>query len=422
MSAGKDKLRRTYAHLQVYDLGASVEARERGGRSVALYDEGGQRVVSVSPEARRRGVSPGMSRWEAERLCPELIAAEPDPEKYEYFRQQVLEICGDYSPRVKVNGTAGVDTPALQKQMAGGKLLPNNGDISIDLTGTELLFGPAKEIGQEIRNRLRVEIGVLASVGIGPNRTVARLACESAKPGEVVEVTPEEAQAFVGRLPIYALPGVDVDWAQRLHDMGIRRAKELAALPPEAVERALGEWGRRLWEIAQGGEPEDDRSGQGAGQETSCPTGIIAAQAEVRPATEDRARVRAAFRTAADEVGRRLRQQGQVARQIGIAVVFSDMRVAGARRTLGQATRSEEVIFRAAGALFDRMKLGGRMVRRVRITVGRLSAGPRGGQLGLPIVEQDQRRERLAERMNQVKDRFGEAAVARGSAMNLAIR
>jgi hypothetical protein len=95
------------------------------------------------------------------------------------------------------------------------------------------------------------------------------------------------------------------------------------------------------------------------------------------------------------------------------------MRAVGARRTLGQATRSGEVIFRAAGALFERIQLARRLVRRVRIVVSRLAAGPQGGQMGLPILEQEHRRERLAERMNQVKDRFGEGAVRRASEFEL---
>ncbi len=212
--AGK-KLRRVYAQVLVYGLGASVEAREHGGadRPVVLCDEGGRQVVSVSPEARRRGIRPGMSRWEAERLCPGVVAAEKDPEKYEHFWRRVVEICGDYSPEVREMREADMGVPALQ----------------LDLTGTDRLFGPAKRIGQEIRNRLRAEMGLWASVGIGPSRLAARLACESARPGWVVEVGPKEMARFVARLPIAALPGVDYDWARRLSEMGIRRAKDRAA-------------------------------------------------------------------------------------------------------------------------------------------------------------------------------------------------
>jgi len=393
------QVRRVYAYLRIHDLAASIEARERGGRPVVIYDEGGQQVVSASPEAQRRGVRPGLSRWEAERLCAELIALAPEPEKYAYFRQRVLEICGDYTPT----------SNTLESRIS-------NLDLSLDLTGSEFLFGPVKSVALEIRNRLRAEVGVVASIGVGPNTVVARLACESAKLGSVIEVKPEEAAEFVGRQPMEALPGVDSEWAQQLRDMGIRQAKDFAALPVEAVERAFGDRGRRVWESARGVAPG---TGLPQWQEQAPAEQTLSAQMDVRPATDDRARVKAALRAAADDVARMLRQQGQVVRQVEVVIVFNDMRAVGARRTLGQATRSGEVIFRAAGALFERIQLARRLVRRVRIVVSRLAAGPQGGQMGLPILEQEHRRERLAERMNQVKDRFGEGAVRRASEFEL---
>ena len=359
----------------------------------------------------------------------------PEREKYEYFRGRVLEICGDYAPTPKIRDSRFESTLDF-------RISTLDSCFSLDLTGSERLFGPAKVIALEIRNRLRAEVGVVASIGVGPNPVVARLACESAqpfdcasldcardeqgKPGAVVEVKPEEAAEFVGRQPIEALPGVDSEWAQQLHDMGIRQAKDFAALPVEAVERAFGERGRRVWEMARGEESRSRRvplrQGYGGRAEESRVEEAMSAQVEVRPATDDRARVRAALRAAADDVARMLRQQGQVAQQIEVVIVFNDMRAVGARRTLGQATRSGEVIFRAAGALFERIQLARRLVRRVRIVVSRLAAGPQGGQMGLPILEQEHRRERLAERMNQVKDRFGEGAVRRASEFDLARR
>ena len=416
----RKELRRVYAHVRVHGLGAAVEAREHGGegRPVVLLDESGQEVISVSGAAEGCGVEMGQSRWEAERACPGVLVAEPDEEKYAYFWQRVVDICGDYTPDLRI---------------VGGR----EKGVSLDLTGTERLFGPAKKIGREIWNRLWGEVGVSASIGIGPNRMVARLASEAERtargtrktersereterPARVMYVEGNRAARFVARLPISALPGVDGDWEKRLKDMGIRRAKDLAALPVEAVERAFGERGRRLWEIARGEDPDDARGGQ---ETRSCPTDEgLSAQVEVRPATEERARIRAALRAAADELSRNLRQHGLVSQQVRIAVVFSDMRKVGARRTLGRATRSSEVMFQAAGILLDRMKLGTRLVRRVRIIADRLSPGPHGGQLGLPLVEGEQRRERLAERVDQVKDRYGDHALRRGSTLALGRR
>ena len=403
MSERNGESNRVFAYVRVRGLEASVEERERGGsgRCVVLCDQSGQRVASVSPSAGQRGVRPGVSLWEAQRRCPELLVVEPNPEKYEHFWRQIVDICGDYTPEVKVE---------------------RRREVSLDLTGTDRLFGPAKSVAQEIRNRLRVEVGVEASVGLGPNRTVARLACDSAEPGEVVEAPSEETAEFVGEMPIVSLPGVDEQWAERLGEMGIRQAKDLAALPLASVERAMGEWGRTLWEIARGSDPEH-RQAQDfeavSGSEES-----VSARVDLRPPAEERERLRAALRAAAEEVSRKLRGQGQMAQQVRVGLVFRDLRQTGARRTLRQPTRSSEIIFQAAWRLLDRAKLNGRPVRQVRVTTARLAAGPNGGQIGLPLpdLEREARRERLSEQVDRAKDRFGEAAVARANVRDLIAR
>jgi DNA polymerase-4 len=440
-----------FVHLYVHGLGASVEGREQGDpeRGAVLLDGSGQRVVSASPAAFGRGVWPGMSRWEAEQRCPDLVAAEPDPDKYAYFRQRILDICGDYSPEVRMSQESAGSEHRIPRGVhpersrrarndkrgvgndAGGAWNSNWGawndslSISLDLTGTERLFGRPKAVAQEIRNRLRVEMGVVASLGIGPNPLVARLACDAAGPGEVVEVTPEQVSEFVGRLPIITLPGVEVELAERLNELGIRRAEELARLPAEAIERALGEQGRRLWEIARGEEP-----GRAGPEARSCPTDrmrevegqemeAIWAQFDLHPPTGEWQRISAAVRKVAEEAARKLRERGEVGQQLRVELVFRDLRTIGTRRTLRHATRSSEVIFHAAQDLLSRIRLNRRAVRRVRIRIGRLRVGPQGGQLALPLLEQERRRERLAEMVERARDRFGEAAVRRASLAQL---
>jgi len=396
MANSTKKRSRVFAHLRLHGFEAAIEEREHDG-PVVLLDETGHLVVSASPEALRRGVHAGLSRWEAERACPHLITVAPDPAKYEYFWRRVVDICGDYSPTIRT----GTDR-----------------SITLDLTGTERLFGPAENISQELRQRLRAEIGVAISVGLGPNALVARLASRLAKPDRMLAVSADEAPDFVGRLPVSLLPGVSPERVERLADMGIRRAKDLAALPVETVERAFGEWGRRLWEIAQGKDP-DERSGSASTFRPARSRQTLSAQAEIRPATDAHDRIQTALRVAADELSRKLRQSGQVAQQFTIAIVFSDLRKVSARRTLGVTTRSPEVIFQAAHFLFEKMKLGNRLVRRVRITAARLAPGPHGGQLGLPLSDGDQRHARLADHIDRVKDRFGEAALTRASASSV---
>jgi DNA polymerase-4 len=275
---------------------------------------------------------------------------------------QVVEICGDYSSR----------------------LLPSPGgrELSLDLTGLSHLLGPPKSLALEIRNRLRGELGIEAALGLGPTALVACLAAQQARPGEALEIAPRHASAFLGRTPVAALPGVDPDWARWLSEMGLRLTRDLASLSEEAVARAFGERGRRLWELAQGRDPVD-RSPQPIFREADAPS--VSAQVDLRPPSEERRRVRSALRIAAEEVARQLRHRGDAARQVRLEIVFEDLRRLSLRRTLPRATCSRETIAQAARALYDHARLGRRAVRRVRLSAACPTLSVPGRQLSLPL-------------------------------------
>ncbi len=102
MGVQTGKPNRVFAHFRISGLAGAVEEREQGRSTpVVLLDATGQRVSSVSPAALRRGVRPGMSRWEAERHCPDLIIARPSSEKYHSFQEQIREIGADYAPHLQ---------------------------------------------------------------------------------------------------------------------------------------------------------------------------------------------------------------------------------------------------------------------------------------------------------------------------------
>jgi len=142
-------------------------------------------------------------------------------------------------------------------------------------------------------------------------------------------------------------------------------------------------------------------------------------QYDLHPPTEARERIAAAVRRVAEEAARKLRERGEVARQVWLELVFRDLRTVGARRTLPQATRSSEVIFQATRDLLGRIRLNGRLVRRMRVRLARLAVGPQGGQLALPLLEGEARRERLAEMVERVRDRFGKTALSRAGLLRV---
>lgn len=276
--------------------------------------------------------------------------------------ERALEICGDYSPR----------------------LLPSSEGrgLTLDLTEATRLLGPAKSLAQELRNRLRVELGLNVAVGLGPSPLVARLAASHARPGEIAQVSPRDAASFLARQPVSLLPGVARDWARWLGELGIRQLGDLAALPEDSVTRTFGARGRRAWELVHGQEPEeasrlDPRVESGE---------LVSAQVDLRPATGERSKVRAALRLAAEEVARQLASRRDAAGQVRIELVFDDLRRIALRRTLPRPTHSRETLSQVARALYDHARLGRRLLRRVRVLAAHLRPSERGGQLPLPLA------------------------------------
>ena len=171
------------------------------------------------PAGQRRLPRPGLDLFSS----PESSSADP-----RWVR--LVDMCSDYSLRLHPH--------------------PEAHEITLDLTSVERLFGSTAEVGRDLRNRIRGEMGLEVALGIGPTATVAELAGRGARAGDIVDVPARRAVEFIAQLPITLLPGVHAAWARWLRDMKIQTAGDLAALSADSVTRTFGERGLRLWEIA----------------------------------------------------------------------------------------------------------------------------------------------------------------------------
>jgi len=173
-------------HLDIDAFFASVEQQKDPrlqGRPVIV---GAGVIASCSYEARARGLRAGMPIHHARRMCPEAVVLEGRHEVYRCFTDRIFEMCRDLSPAVETY----LD------------------EAYVDLTGTERLHGPAGAVGRRLRADIAAATGLSVSVGLGPNRMVAKLAGKAAKPGGVRRVRAAEVDAFLARLPVRQLPGV----------------------------------------------------------------------------------------------------------------------------------------------------------------------------------------------------------------------
>ena len=209
---------------------ASVEQRDnpalKGLPVIVGGDPGKRGVVSAaSYEARVYGVHSAMPSSQARRMCPQGIFLPVRMERYREVSRQISGILREYTPLVE----------------------PLSLDESfLDVTGSEKLFGPALSIAGQMKQRILKTTGLTASAGIAPNKFLAKIASDFRKPDGLVEIIPEEVQEFLRDLPISKLWGVGKSTEEVLKGMGILRVGQLAAYPPERIEKKLGKFGLEL--------------------------------------------------------------------------------------------------------------------------------------------------------------------------------
>lgn len=192
----------------------------------------GRGVVSAaSYEARVFGVHSAMPLKTALRLCPQGIFLPVRFARYGEISKHIREIFHRYTPMVE----------------------PLSSDEAfLDVKGSEGLFGSAETIGRKIKEEILNETGLTASVGLGPNKFLAKLASDLRKPDGFVVITPDKIREILDPLPVGRLWGVGKKAELRLQALGYKTIGQIAAANPKALEMAFGSSAIYLWELAQG--------------------------------------------------------------------------------------------------------------------------------------------------------------------------
>jgi DNA polymerase-4 len=211
-------------HVDLDAFYASVEVQKDpslAGKPVVVGGAGSRGVVmSASYEARAFGIRNAMPAVRARRLCPDTVFLPPDFESYRAHSNRFREVLLSVTPLV--------EPIALDEAF-------------LDVSGAVLLFGAPEEIAERVRRQVRSELGVTCSVGVAPNKLVAKLASRHAKPDGLVVVQDDELPAFLEPLPARSLWGVGEKTVETLARLGVRTVGDLARTPPSVLARLLGE-------------------------------------------------------------------------------------------------------------------------------------------------------------------------------------
>ena len=383
--AGTASTTRTILHVDLDAFFAAIEQRDRPelrGKPVAvgLGGSNDRGVVSAaSYEARVFGIHSAMPIRTARRLCPDCVFVPVDGAKYQRVSREVMAILRRFTPLVQ---PISID------------------EAFLDVTASRALFGDGEAIARRIKDTIRDELQLTASVGVAGTKLVAKIASDLRKPDGLVVVPPGDEAAFLAPLPISRLWGVGPSTAAALRDFGVVTIGDLQAVDRRGLVRRLGKHGATLVDRAHGrdADPVDDPdAAKSVGHEHTFD--VDTSDPEVLERT---------LLAMAEGVSGRLRHAGLRARTITVKVRDSSFRTVTRQRGLPEPTDLTEPIWRAAVEL-ARPEMRGKRIRLLGVTA---SGFDERRQLGLFAVGEDRRR--LAVRAaDAVRDRFGRRAITR---------
>lgn len=237
-------------------------------------------------------------------------------------------------------------------------------------------YGGPEALGRELKRRVREATGLTVSVGVGPNKLVAKIASDRGKPDGLLVVPPGQERAFLSPLPLRALWGIGPKTGALLQALGITTCGELAQADPQVLEARLGSRGRLFHELANGIDErplETERERKSVGAETTFPR-------DLNP--EESQQFRDELLHLAQEVQRRLRAEGVRGRTITIKLRYANFRTITRQTTLPAPTDDPSVIYQMALALFEKVHRSGDTFRLAGIHVSHLTPA---GQEQLPL-------------------------------------
>jgi DNA polymerase-4 len=341
-------------------------------------------VSSATYEARKFGVRSAMPSAQAARLCPQGVFMPVRMERYSEISGEVMRIFRSFTPLVE---PLSLD------------------EAFLDVAGAERLFGDGPAIGRRIKERIKAELGLVASVGVSYVKYLAKLASDLEKPDGFVVIRPEDVDRRLPPLPITRLWGVGPKTATRLEALGLRTIGDVRAAGEERLVRELGDFGSHISRLARGEdarhvEPSWDAKSIGAERTFERDlTAVTAMEGELLEIAE--------------EVGSRLRADRVAARTVQIKVRFHDFRTITRSRTLERATDITREIFDVARSLLkEKAGVKGARVRLLGLQGQNLASA--GAGQGTLFGEKERAKERrLDQVIDALRQKMGEDAVVR---------
>ncbi|MDD6466945.1 MAG: DNA polymerase IV [Erysipelotrichaceae bacterium] len=388
-------MERVILHCDLNGFYASVEELyhpEYRGQPLVVAGEVELRhgiVLAKNQLAKQYDIQTGETIWQAKQKCPTLVVLPPNHSRYLTFSKRVHQIFLDYTDRME---PFGID------------------EAWLDVTESIHLFGDGKEIADQIRERIKQELGITASVGVSYNKAFAKLGSDYRKPDATTVISRENKVEIVDPLPVEDLLFVGRATKKRLHDFGIWTIGELASQSLPFLKQILGKQGEVLWKFANGLDESKVQHFQyqqpvkSIGNSTTPPKDI-----------EDVQQAQIVLSVLADSVACRLREQHLVCQKISLYVRDVELHSFVRQCVLKHATQSADDLWKQAMRLLKQNVCFDVPLRSVGIRAMDLKKENIPQQLSFFSDEQmDEKNLQLEKTVDAIRKRFGFYSVRRG--------
>jgi len=340
-------------------------------------------VTSASYEARKFGVRSAMPTTHARRICPGGIFIQPNFGAYSEKSRQVRSVFDSFSHVVE---PLSLDEAFLDLESAA-RMWPN-----------------PPTLAEALKDQVYRRTGLVVSVGVAPNKFLAKLASKQAKPDGIVIVAPGRIEEFLNPISVRGLWGVGEQTANVLERLGLRTIGDVAAIPAGTLERAMGSVGLTIAQLARG----NDRRPVTA----EAPCKSMGAEETFEQDLVEESQIARALLKLSDRVASRLRAHGVSAQTITVKVRFANFTTTTRSHTLRHEIDNTAGIYETAVKLLGRLALSRTRIRLLGVSASKLSEWPASVQLGLKGLPGWSRVDKA---VDQVRMRFGESALGFGS-------
>lgn len=343
-------------------------------------------ILAKNEVAKKFNIKTGEPIWQAQQKCPELITASAHYDRYIRFSKLCREIYSDYTDNIE---PFGLD------------------EAWLDVTGSALVHGSGKDIAEEIRHRIKTELGITVSIGVSFNKIFAKLGSDYKKPDAVTVITTDNYKQLVWKLKASDLLYVGRATEKKLKQLGVFTIGDLATFPLELLRKNFGKWADILHNFSNG----IDHSPVMKSDEVSAVKSVGNSTTTVRDLVsfED---VKIIFMVLCDSVCRRIREQGFRAKTVCISIRDTDLLTTTRQCKLERATNLTKDVLSACLELFKNNYTFNKNIRSLGVCVSDFELDSTSQQPSLFTNEADiMRLEQLDHALDVIKDRFGNFSV-----------